>query len=190
MVQQAHAAPLHHPFCSPVQMTQVALTSGSTQYNVLLSGIVGNVSSLIFVVRLQSDVQTNYLSKYNNYQAISTAGIKNAGGSFILGGVVLPAQYIVNTWMPKLFPGSTADLETPSASLSGAKNIYAFSFAEKPNDAIVFGHQTGYHYFDGLHQLQINFASTTSVNQVVDIIAYTHKNVVVSPTGIVNVQVA
>ena len=74
-------------------------------------------------------------------------------------------------------------LTCTDSSSTTPKAVYVIPFANKPQDSIEKGHQSGSFAMSGFEQLQINFASALGAAAVVDIIGWQYKYAQVDSAG-------
>lgn len=153
---------------SDVRVQSSVVNAGVTNTSIVLTGITGPVSHLIFIVR-----PTNALTNagYFSYSAIANYDILNNAGQNICGG-----QPISNS-QALLILGSNNTVssylgETSLGSTNNNANVYIYSFSadcsESANNAV----SLGAYNFTSSEQLQITFSSALGSAVQVDVFAY------------------
>ena len=142
--------------------------AGATSTQIVLSSIVGNISSLFFVVRPSTGLTGDAAF---NFTAISSFAILDSASTNLVGGQAIVSSLALN-YLNLYYCKSSYASETALSSLNNGANVYVWSFSNSPMDALITGRSLGNHKFQGNEQLQIQFVSGLATNYQVDVYAY------------------
>jgi hypothetical protein len=162
---------LTFPFLETVLQT-TSLTSGSTSYSVLLSGVTGMIPFFFIVIRGANPTGS---SQYT-FTGVSTFNLLDGSSSPLLGGTVIKDSFNRLVMTPRWMNNTTfSDL---------GSGCYFYSFAMDPQSSIERASNTGGYQFRGNETLQLTFSSSLSANSQVDFIAYRYAGVNVQGNNI------
>lgn len=171
--------PQHHKF-SELRYMPVTVQSGVSSASIVMTGITGRISHLLFTVRPSASLANDNAFAYT---AISGFSLLDATSTNVTGGITIShsqAMSLLNRdWVLSSY--------TSEVALSGTNNnanVYMYSFANDPIDLMLSGQSSGHMNFLGSEQLQINFVSALAANVQVDIYAYQEAVVEVSANSV------
>jgi hypothetical protein len=149
----------------------VTIQSGVLNSTIVLTGIVGSVHSIYFVVRPSSG-----LTKENqyNYTAIKDFQILNSSGNSLIGGSVVPSTFNLlvqqRWWVLSSFPAQ---------AFTGTSNsyVYMYSFSVDPSSAMKNSANYSSQAFTGNEQLIINFNNALPSTHQIDIFSLVESSV-------------
>ena len=141
------------------------LQGGASNYQIVLSAIVGKVCQMTFVVRKTSELTGENSFKY---QKIKDFSILNSSSINITGGVAVSSELALKH-LNLYWNRSSITTETADGATNNNQYIYNWSFSSDNLTAIESGRLLGSRQFYGNESLIINFASATSVNHQVDV---------------------
>ena len=149
----------------------ITIQSGVSTSTVILSGIVGSVHSLYFIVRPTTGLVG--ASQYS-YTAIKDFSIYDSGGSNICGGSVIPSTFNL-LQMQKWFGLSTFSAE----GFTGVNNSYCYmySFSVDPSSSMKNSSHYTTKQFTGNEQLIINYTAALSGTYQIDIYALVESSI-------------
>ena len=168
--------PRHNLFLATRYMP-INIQSGVSSSTIVLTGIVGSVHSIYFVVRA-----SNALTGANqySYNTIKDFQILDAFGSNIVGGVPIPSTYNLlmqgKYWSQSTFQGE---------GFTGVNNsnVYMYSFSVDPSSAMKNSAHYSTKTFTGNEQLIINYNSALASATQVDIYGLVESAVEQTATG-------
>ena len=138
--------------------------SGVSSTSLVLSGLVGKVNSIWFVVRPVSGLTGNNLFSFTEIKDFS---ILNSSGTNISSGQVTPSRFAL------LQIGNdqskSSYLAEPYATTPYNSFLYVYSFAADLAEQHASAGNYSHYEFRGQEQLQINFATTLAANYQVDV---------------------
>lgn len=141
------------------------LQSGASNYQIVLSAIVGKVAQLTFVVRKTTELTGENSFKY---QKIKDFSILNSSSINITGGVAVSSELALKH-LNLYWNRSSITTETDAGATDNKQYIYNWSFSSDNLTAVESGRLLGSRQFYGNESLIINFSSATSVNYQVDV---------------------
>jgi len=143
------------------------LQGGASNYQIVLSAIVGKVAQLTFVVRKSSEITGENFFKY---QKIKDFSILNSSSINITGGVAVSSELALKH-LNLYWNRSSITTETDAGATDNKQYIYNWSFSSDNLTAIESGRLLGSRQFYGNESLIINFASATTsgTNYQVDV---------------------
>jgi hypothetical protein len=145
------------------------IQSGVSSASIVLTGINGNISHLIFVVRPSASLANDNAFAFT---AISNFSILDATSTNVTGGVAIShsqAMPVLNReWCQSTY---TAEIALGTGTNNNA-NVYQYCFCTDPVGLMQSGTGSGCMKFVGSEQLQIQFASALGASTQVDIFAY------------------
>ena len=165
--------PRGHKFLETLNMT-VPLSSGSSTYTTVLSGITGKCAFLYFIIRPSSYIGSDYFT----FLPISSFELYDAQGKNISTGTTVQE--------PNLRLNLSRQFGVESSYLTEKSNgayMYLWSFSEDACETYKTGRDLGSHYFTGNERLKINFDAATTSIHALDIFAFTHNILLQGPTG-------
>lgn len=175
---EVYKRPLHLKY--PERKTMSAtVQSGVSSASVVLTGLNGRFSHLMFVVR-----PVTGLTGENQYAftQLASYAIMNSGSTNIVGGV--PITHSLQAYYNKNWTLSSYCSENALGLNNNNANVYIYSFASDPIDVMVSGKSSGFYQFSGSEQLVLNFASVLGANVQVDICGFNESVIEVSKNHI------
>ena len=163
LVEQAKI-PRHSLFLQ-TRYQSFVIQSGVSTSTFVLTGIVGSIHSLNFILRPTTGLVGS--SAYS-YTAIKDFQILDSGGTNINGGAVIPSTFNL-TQQQKWWGESTF----PAEGFAGTNNSYAYmySFSVDPASAFKNAQHLTTKLFTGNEQLIINYVSALSGTYQLDVYA-------------------
>ena len=141
------------------------LQGGSTNYQIVLSAIVGKVCQLTFVVRKSAELTGENSFKYLKIKDFS---ILNSSSINITGGVAVSSELALKH-LNLYWNRSSITTETDAGATDNKQYIYNWSFSSDNLTAIESGRLLGSKTFQGNESLIINFASALSGSHQVEV---------------------
>ena len=141
------------------------LQSGASNYQIVLSAIVGKCAQLTFVVRKTSELTGENSFKY---QKIKDFSILNSSSINITGGVAVTSELALKH-LSLYWNRSSIATETADGVTNNNQYIYSWCFSSDNLTAIESGRLLGSKTFQGNESLIINFSSATTVNYQVEV---------------------
>lgn len=167
----ARKAPLHFAF-NEIHQGTFTVSSGVSSANLVLSQIVGYVSTIMFVIRSSSPSGANQMT-YNT--GLSSFSILSGGSENIVGGQPLTdlqtRLVMYRNWFNNTFSTDT-----------GA-GVYAYSFSLDPMETWTRGVNLSGRSFMGNEVLQLTWASSLGSAVQVDVYALSHAALELTPSG-------
>ena len=141
------------------------LTAGASNYQIVLSAIVGKVAQLTFILR-----KTGELTRENSfkYQKIKDFSILNSSSINTTGGVAVSSELALKH-LNLYWNRSSISSETDAGTVDNNQYIYNWSFSSDNLTAIESGRLLGSKSFQGNESLIINFSSATTVNHILEV---------------------
>ena len=171
--------PQHFRF-SELRYMPVTVQSGVSSASIVLTGISGRISHLMFTVRPSASLGNDNAFAYT---AISGFSILDATSTNVTGGITISHSQAV-TLLNREWSQSSYTSEVALSGTNNNANVYLYSFCSDPVELMHSGQASGYMQFLGSEQLQITFASTLGANVQVDIYAYNEAVVEVSHNSV------
>ena len=162
-----------------VVQQQLSLPSGSTNYVLQLTNLVGLFDHLLFVVRTAASVGTPLANAPDSFVAVASYNLKDSAGNFILPETA--HAYALANYTNKYVTGDGTDVASGLGTTQ--KSVYPVFFGSRPEESLTKGTQHGFFKFDGLTKLQLTFAAALNAAHVVDVIGYVWSNVSADANG-------
>jgi hypothetical protein len=166
--------PQHRKFHELRQMT-FQQASGVTTSSIVLSGIVGRVSSIFFIVRTSSPICENKLA----FTKISSFEYVDGSGKNIVGGTTI-SDSVSRYYQSRQFTNTSYLGEDKTLTSGSTPYVYIYSWALNAPVSEITGNDTGAHHFKGNEVLRINYVSTTASAYQIDIYAMTQSAIEIS----------
>lgn len=174
----------HFPF-TELRFGTFIVNSGTASSSIVLTPITGNVSLLLFTVRLVSGLSGE--SEYN-YLPITNFAILDSTSTNIVGGQALPSALnlliMANNW----FKSSYTNESSAGYGTNNNANVYSFSFGADPISTIDSSVFLNSAKFTGNEQLQIQFTGTLAANVQVDVYALVESYVEITHNSVRKIQ--
>ena len=149
----------------------VTLNSGITTASIPLTGLVGNLAMVFFMIRSSSPTRNNQVT-FNT--TLSTFEFLNSTGQNIQGGQTIndvQLRYMIApTWVKTTFPAIT-------------QGCYLYSWSQDPWVSIHDGTSHGTYQFTGAEQLKLVFTSALGAAAQIDIWGLSHEVVTLGAGG-------
>lgn len=169
-MREAHLkVPHHYPYLEPVLMRGEQVVAGSSTITVPLRSIIGPVSWIYFIIRdpdAKGDEAFIYKS-LESFEILDSANHNITGRQQITD---IQNRYLL---AHDVFP----------STFTTEKNIYWWSFSEKPVVSTLKGSDHGGHIFTGNEKLVIRFPTALASNVQVDIVAFCNATLVSGPAN-------
>jgi hypothetical protein len=156
------------------------LQSGSSNFQIVLSAIVGKVAQLTFVVRKTSELTGDNSFKY---QKIKDFSILNSSSINITGGVAVTTD-LATKYLNLYWNRSSLTTETEYGPTNNNMYIYNWSFSSDNLTAIESGRLLGSKTFQGNESLIINFSSAITVPYQIDVYALMENVLTISSNSV------
>ena len=160
--------PLHLKFSENRYMSSI-VNSGVSSANIVLTGLNGRFSHIMFVVRPSASLVNDNCYQFTPIQSFA---ILDSASTNIVGGQSISnseALLILNRdWALSTYSSENA----LSYGTDNKANVYLYSFCADPIDVMLQGKSSGMHRFLGNEQLQLTFQSTLGASVQVDIFGY------------------
>jgi hypothetical protein len=154
----------HHIF-HDLNYFPFTIPAGTKKSTTILSGIVGNVSSLFFTVRASTTTNQKWI-----FKQIESFALTNSGSTNIVGGQDLQASLCANLLNSK-WCKSSYNTETSFGTNDNSANFYCWGFSADPVSSLSNGQALGTYKFTGQEQLVITLPSAYAGQLVVDVYA-------------------
>lgn len=151
----------HHIF-HDLNYFNFTIPTGTKRSTTILSGIVGNVSSLFFTVRASTATNQKWV-----FKQIESFALTNSGSTNIVGGQDLQASLCANLLNQK-WCKSSYNTETAFGTNDQSANFYCWSFSADCVSSLTNGQALGTYKFAGQEQLIINLPTAYAGQLQVD----------------------
>jgi hypothetical protein len=151
-----------------------SVNSGVSNANIILSGITGRITMLIFVLRPTSGVNNDgsfTFTQITNFQ------LQSSGGTSLCGGQPI-SDSLYRDVLAKNWSDSTYLLDTSHGSYA-----YMWVFSSDIKTAVKTGTCLGNYPFTRSEQLQLNFTGSLGSAYQIDIYAYQETVLELTPSG-------
>ena len=165
---EVYRRPYHFKANELRYMPLINVASGVSTVNIVLQGITGRISLLMFTVRPTSGINNDNMDVYT---AISSFNILNNANQNISGGQPITSAMALNV-LSRDWVSSSYLSETALGTVNNGANVYLYSFSSDPTETMKYGISNGHHLFTGNEILQINFTGTLGASVAVDVMAY------------------
>ena len=167
----------HHKFLETRYGTY-SLTSGQTQYTIVLNSIVGKVDFLLFVVR-----PTGWTGDgFHTFSPVSNFSILDSTSTNITGGQPISSALALGK-LARDFAKSSYQ-----TYLANGAYAYFYSFSADACDAMETGRSYNHFKFQGQEQLQLTFSTATASSFSVDVYAFVQSVLEISPSYVKKVS--
>ena len=153
---------------SDVRLQTYTLNSGVTSSSIVLTGITGPVSHIIFIVRPTASLTGAGYYAYTpilNYDFLNNAGQNIVGGQPISNSealLIIGSQHTQSSYLGETALGAT----------NNNANVYLYSFSADCIESMNSAVSLGTYNFTGSEQMQCTFASALSAPVQIDIYGY------------------
>jgi hypothetical protein len=154
----------HHIF-HDLNYFPFTIPAGTKRSVTILSGITGNVSSLLFTVRASTTTNQKWV-----FKQIESFALTNSGSTNIVGGQDLQASLCANLLNSK-WCRSSYNTETAFGTNDQYANFYCWSFGADMVSSLSNGQALGTYKFTGQEQLVITLPAAFAGNLQVDVYA-------------------
>ena len=168
----------HHHIMHDLHYGTFTVPSGNLSSTIVLSPIVGNVTTLIFTIRANSVTNQAWV-----YSQLASFALLDSASTNIVGGQVLPASFCANM-LNKEWCKSSYNTETSFGINDQKANVYMWSFSADPISALTHGQALTSRKFTGQEQLLLNFPSALAAQVSVDVYAMVESILEVTPSSV------
>lgn len=157
------------------------IAAGVTSATIVLSPIIGSVSSLFFVVRNTGFTSGDYGFTYN---PLTSFAILNSSSTNIVGGQAISSALSLSV-LGQFNCASTYLTETNQGATNNGAHVYIWSFGTDLVDSLNNGKALGTYEFRGSEQLQIVWPAMITLAAQIDVFAFTQSVITQSASSII-----